>query len=557
MSYPNIVLCSELKLSSPRMASWNSYPRYQIHSPEQDFVSCRPGRGLHQDAANVDDNTESWIVVSPSSRVLGQQQQQQQRQTIYPWQDLEMQHETRLYHGCDPTMFYDETGFARDMYYAQTPYSVMPWKVEHPTCLDIAQCYPLIDPEALSSSSDSSYGDSPSPKYLHYSGSHFDGIFSLPNLGSSACGIDPCATIHALHRTCDDDADPVSGDLLKLDSKLASHPPASWSCGLNVIDSKSEEPPRQPLNYISPNFVPRGDSFSESISDSEYEPPSKVKQRNTARSHAIPKVTKLRNYKISKTKHSRQSDKISKALESGKYSTKSPFNTEEVKSRLFACPLWPYGCHANFPSKNEWKRHFNSQHLCLGFWRCDLCDDHEVNPNDFNRKDLFQQHLKRMHLDTSTKSVLLSRRNSKNAEPHTSGPTRTDSTSVTPVKLEEICSRCYVEVHAPPREMACIFCTDRFKGNDSSKAWLEHVGKHLSKRSKDGKQERDNATIDWEKDDTLRAWLLEVGVVVSDKDQEGSWQLAHTNVTAEIKARAFAKKLEGLRMNQDADGDKD
>lgn len=33
----------------------------------------------------------------------------------------------------------------------------------------------------------------------------------------------------------------------------------------------------------------------------------------------------------------------------------------------------------------------------LGFWRCDQCPDVHCKPNDFNRKDLFIQHVRRMH----------------------------------------------------------------------------------------------------------------------------------------------------------------
>lgn len=65
----------------------------------------------------------------------------------------------------------------------------------------------------------------------------------------------------------------------------------------------------------------------------------------------------------------------------------------------------PYGCtHATctkaFGSKNDWKRHENSQHYQLETWRC-----HEPNPQSkinqcariFYRRDPFQAHLRKDH----------------------------------------------------------------------------------------------------------------------------------------------------------------
>ena len=65
--------------------------------------------------------------------------------------------------------------------------------------------------------------------------------------------------------------------------------------------------------------------------------------------------------------------------------------------RAFPCTFATYGCPSTFTSKNEWKRHVQTQHMRLGFWRCDQCPDVHCKPNDFNRKDLFIQHVRRMH----------------------------------------------------------------------------------------------------------------------------------------------------------------
>ncbi|KAL8902544.1 MAG: hypothetical protein Q9207_004600, partial [Kuettlingeria erythrocarpa] len=41
-------------------------------------------------------------------------------------------------------------------------------------------------------------------------------------------------------------------------------------------------------------------------------------------------------------------------------------------TRPFTCSFRRYGCKSRFGSKNEWKRHVSSQHLCPGIYRCDI-----------------------------------------------------------------------------------------------------------------------------------------------------------------------------------------
>ena len=66
-------------------------------------------------------------------------------------------------------------------------------------------------------------------------------------------------------------------------------------------------------------------------------------------------------------------------------------------TRPFPCAFAFAGCNSTFGSKNEWKRHIASQHLCLQYYRCSQCPQsvNEGKGNEFNRKDLFTQHLRR------------------------------------------------------------------------------------------------------------------------------------------------------------------
>ncbi|SPQ22133.1 5d4d9216-3e99-4ee8-a50d-24945fa4501d [Thermothielavioides terrestris] len=100
--------------------------------------------------------------------------------------------------------------------------------------------------------------------------------------------------------------------------------------------------------------------------------------------------------------------------------------------RPFNCVFDFAGCEATFSSKNEWKRHVNTQHLLLNYWVCTegTCANArpQTSPSSpspypsspahkdgaapptgaiFNRKDLFTQHLKRMHAPKQVKDHVL------------------------------------------------------------------------------------------------------------------------------------------------------
>lgn len=165
--------------------------------------------------------------------------------------------------------------------------------------------------------------------------------------------------------------------------------------------------------------------------------------------------------------------------------------------RSFACPFAPYGCTSTFGSKNEWKRHCQTQHMRLGFWRCDLCPHSEKKPNDFNRKDLFIQHVRRMHFQN-------------NGSP--AGKTKSlKKDDAEEKKLAIASQRCYITLRAPPHKTGCVFCEDTFEG---SKAWddrMEHVGRHLEAAKKAGTP-ADPST--WNTDGMTEEWLRTEGLII-------------------------------------------
>lgn len=171
-------------------------------------------------------------------------------------------------------------------------------------------------------------------------------------------------------------------------------------------------------------------------------------------------------------------------------------------SKAFPCTFSHYGCPAIFGSKNEWKRHVSSQHLQLGFWRCStgLCNPAAVGAgrghNDFNRKDLFTQHHRRMHLPWAGKW--------ENASEGQKADFDAD--------MEGVRERCWVVRRERPARSRCGVCSKVFEGTDSWEERMEHVGKHFERG--------EGAEV--AEDEMLTAWAVEEGLVV-DFGAKGQW----------------------------------
>lgn len=168
--------------------------------------------------------------------------------------------------------------------------------------------------------------------------------------------------------------------------------------------------------------------------------------------------------------------------------------------RAFPCPLAPYGCTSSFTAKNEWKRHANTQHFRLGYWRCDQCHETGKKPNDFNRKDLFVQHFRRMHLTHKLTPAKKARTGKANKD----------------LAVEEILSqaaeRCYKVLRQAPMHSCCVVCPERFEGPGSFDQRLEHIGRHMEDARKEGKEPEEVTA--WTIDEETECWLLEHRVLV-------------------------------------------
>ena len=216
-------------------------------------------------------------------------------------------------------------------------------------------------------------------------------------------------------------------------------------------------------------------------------------------------------------------------------------------TRPFTCTFGPYGCPSRFGSKNEWKRHVSSQHIQLGLWRCDqgACIPHlahhrspsstskkRAGPppapargtekddvivvgahpsdaafNDFNRKDLFTQHLRRMHAPARSASAA--------------------EKEAFEASLEATRRRCWIKTREPPQASVCGYCgvgdgggvgatkEGVFEGPQSWDERMEHVGRHL---------EQGHGQREWREDVGLREWMVREGLIVWE-GKEGRWVL--------------------------------
>ncbi|KAF2489932.1 hypothetical protein BU16DRAFT_544278 [Lophium mytilinum] len=253
--------------------------------------------------------------------------------------------------------------------------------------------------------------------------------------------------------------------------------------------------PRQPSTK---NELPSSPRPSTSLdgSDSEYKP-----------SLGSPPGNRRRR-RILKSGESSNTHRRSTNVSSSHIS--KPSTERSGVSKPFPCILAPYSCTSAFASKNEWKRHIGTHHLRLGFWRCDLCpttvdspDSSTVYYNDFNRKDLFTQHLRRMHA----------------APVH---PRRVQREyPVTEDNLPEHQKRCYTPIRSPPPRSSCLFCDRQFLESNGWEELMEHVGRHLEKDRKAGGAPTD--TKDWQPDKELEQWLVVEGLI--EDDRSGGWKL--------------------------------
>ena len=305
-------------------------------------------------------------------------------------------------------------------------------------------------------------------------------------------------------------------------------------------DSMKEEDDEKSIDSdIDPEYSPSKPQSTRRMSNNKHPARSATLSRDSFVRPTIDgnRILKSSQRQITSTKNKTKS--VSRRRSSNKNNDRRPF----------ICSFSRYGCGSRFSSKNEWKRHVSSQHLQLGFYRCDTgpCnpDDHSRTGgtrtfNDFNRKDLFTQHHRRMHTPWT---------------PANKPPSKTVNEEFEE-GLEEVRLRCWRERRQGPKRSQCIFCHLRFEGESAWEERMEHIGKHFEKAEREKKDLGEG-----KEDPELRVWALEQGIAVDCGDR-GCWldgmqgsRRTEEELTASTPKRG--KVLEAGDVEEDAVGDEE
>jgi hypothetical protein len=234
-------------------------------------------------------------------------------------------------------------------------------------------------------------------------------------------------------------------------------------------------------------------------------------------------------------------------------------------TRPFKCVFHFAGCESTFASKNEWKRHVNTQHLVLQFWLyqeggCAKTVNGPARssgnapgsksrgqviafasssgsagpqlPNGviFNRKDLYTQHLRHMRIPHNVKKVpkQQQQRKSSAGAPAAAAIYSTNQGHPTPRDREERHPRLQdnaAQIRCElPEYMRCPApgCSSEFTGWESWDQRMEHVACHLEMAAQ-GKEA--NVVFGGIADPSLMQWAASADVAVVRSAGPGRWKL--------------------------------
>jgi len=422
---------------------------------------------------------------------------------------------------------HDQYSIAQSVLYAKNTFERLP--VNRFDQWPSADCYRNVSPDRTSASSGNTSQQNELHSPLTFRGDPYgspteafsqpvlpyptnskdcDYLPALPHLGGSV-------TLRQLEYEHHElESEPAMEDIETIDTKhevVSEHVPVKMDTTTSddsreYADSGIGNSPRD-----AEEVVPMDDVHEDPASDSDcdYTPRSNKsgKRRRSSASSGSPN----RNAKRASVSKPANTNKVTKQrARRVSCASKKHMETDDDR-RPFPCPLTAYGCNSTFASKNEWKRHVNTQHIKLGFWRCDICppttdpnDDQAVYYNDFNRKDLFTQHLRRMHAAS---------KDHNHARAQKEFPVNEDN-------LPKHQSRCLRKLRNPPQQSVCLFCDKTFEGPSSWEERMEHISRHLEK-------DKSN-TVDmldvklWNRDESLERYLLDEGLVVRE---HGGWKI--------------------------------
>lgn len=283
--------------------------------------------------------------------------------------------------------------------------------------------------------------------------------------------------------------------------------------GASIKDGGSPQEPAPSHVDIDATTDPDADGEAEDdiivadpASDTEYSPKStRSRKRRTSKVFSPPA---LKGSRVAKRPQKSRNSLSCKSCNHAPFKDVAALqrHVNSAHTRAFICVFGFAGCNSTFASKNEWKRHVSSQHLNLNSWVCELgpCGKVQnqskkdggglVKGSEFNRKDLFTQHLRRMHAPFAVK-----RQNKKNPEWED--------------RLKELQVSCLRVKRQPPTRLSCPLhdCDSIFEGATCWDDRMEHVGKHLEKAAANTGSHQ--FSVEQEDDNLLVAWALRERII--------------------------------------------
>ncbi|GKT99819.1 c2h2 finger protein [Fusarium langsethiae] len=222
-----------------------------------------------------------------------------------------------------------------------------------------------------------------------------------------------------------------------------------------------------------------------------------------------------------------------------------------LHNRPFICVFHFAGCTQVFANKNEWKRHVSAQHLNLNYWLCTSgscgknspsiskgASDNPTHCRVFRRKDLYTQHIRRMH-----------------APPEVAQADKKDKTFPLDwiVQEKELQDKALRQRCTLPTFMRCPAegCMTVF--DNGPRTWdnrMEHVAIHLERAANN---EEPPVVFGGENDEALTQWASQPDVRVIAATATG-WATCQPLKTARIEiSKLSGPSDEGL--DEDAEGE--
>jgi hypothetical protein len=484
-------------MGESRYAAWDAEPYNYINVYKQENVSFRL-----EDDMYFEDFDNGTVSMQPMQRFMQDQYPLAQgllHANIPVERQLRMQYESQW----PPADYY--RNMSPDRTSASEKSSYAPLSDLHSPHMYQADPYgsptDSYSPSTLHYPTTEHFKEGSYPSFLPLSGGNIENI-SLRDIELEHQEPEPEATIEDIENValkqesvCDHETIVVKTETTTSDR---SKDYADSGIGNSVRDAESVQP------------MDIQDIQEDTASDSDYSPTTSnrsSKRRRSSASNSSPnRISKRVGPSVSKSTNSNKASKRSRRVLNA---VKKHIEVDDDR-RPFPCPLASYGCSSTFSSKNEWKRHVSTQHIKLSFWRCDLCppsadakDDQTVYFNDFNRKDLFTQHLRRMH-----------------AAPKESPARSLKEFPVNEDNLAEHQDRCLRRLRKAPQQSKCLFCEKTFEGPSSWEERMEHIGRHLEK---DGKGSVDMLNIkSWNTDAGLEQYLVTEGLITRE---QGGWRI--------------------------------